>query len=198
MAGPDNLYSVFVNWSKILLPMAAIALLSTLFLWARDTAPTAVPFAELERIAREPRIREPYFAGIANDGSVIALRAEEIRPDPVQADAFAIDTVEAEVDATDGSTVFITAGRGQIDPRGQLVRMTGLARLTSSSGYVMETAGLTANLETGVITSLGALEVQAPFGEFTAGSLTISLSEDGSGQQMVFNGGVRLLYRPQP
>ena len=197
MNGPDNLYSVFVAWSKILLPLAAIALLSTLFLWARDKTPTSIPFAELEKIAREPRISEPYFAGIANDGSVIALRAEQIRPDPEVPDAFAIDTVRAEVGATDGSTVDITAGRGRIDPRAQLVRMTGLARLTSSSGYVMETAGLLADLESGVITSIGPLEVQAPYGDFTAGGLTISLSEDGTGQQMVFNGGVRLVYRPQ-
>lgn len=198
MIGSDNLYSQFVAWSKILLPLAALALLSTLFLWARDTDPTAIPFAELEEIAREPRISEPYFAGIANDGSVIALAAEEIRPDASRPDAFAVTGIRAEIDATDGSSIEITAGQGEIDPRSKRATMTQLALLTSSSGYVMETEGLVADLESGIVTSLGPLAVQAPFGDFTAGGLTISLSDSGEGQQMVFNGGVRLLYQPQP
>lgn len=198
MNGADNLYSQFVAWSKILLPMAALALLSTLFLWARSSEPTAIPFAELEEIARDPRVSQPYFAGIADDGSVIALAAEEIRPDAARPDAFAVTTIRAEIDATDGSRIEITAGRGEIDPRAQTATMTELARLTSSSGYVMETEGLVADLQTGTITSLGPLEVQAPYGDFTAGGMTVSLSDSGEGQQMVFNEGVRLLYQPQP
>ncbi|SMY07096.1 LPS export ABC transporter periplasmic protein LptC [Flavimaricola marinus] len=198
MNGSDNLYSQFVAWSKMLLPLAALALLSTLFLWARASEPTAIPIAELEELAREPRISEPYFAGIADDGSVIALAAEEIRPDADRPDAFAVTTIRAEIDATDGSRIEITAGRGEIDPRAKTATMSELARLTSSSGYVMETEGLVADLSTGTITSLGPLEVQAPYGDFTAGGLTIALSESGEGQQMVFNGGVRLLYQPQP
>lgn len=197
MIGSDNLYSQFVTWSKILLPLAGLALLSTLFLWARGEEQMAVPFAELEELAREPRINAPNFAGITDDGSVISLQATDIRPDPEQPDAFAVQTIRAEIDATDGSRIEITAGEGAIDPRARKATLSGLARLTSSSGYVMETSGLVADLQSGSITSLGPLEVQAPFGDFTAGGLTIALSDSGEGHQMVFNGGVRLLYQPQ-
>ncbi len=75
--------------------------------------------------------------------------------------------------------------------------MTGLARLTSSSGYEMETGGLIADFGTGVVTSIGPLEIQAPFGDMTAGGMRLAMSGDGTGQQMVFNGGVRLLYQRQ-
>jgi lipopolysaccharide export system protein LptC len=197
--GTDNLYSQFVVWSKVMLPLAALALLSTLFLFARSTGPnSSTPIAEIEAIAREPRITEPYFSGIANDGSVISIAADEIRPDPDQPDAFAVGKIEAEIEATDGSHVTISAGEGQIDPRARLARMTGLARMTSSSGYVMETAGVVADLDSGTVTSIGPLEVQAPYGDLTAGGLILSVTDTGTGQQMVFNGGVRLLYQPQP
>lgn len=199
MGATDNFYSLFVSWSKILLPLAGIALLSTMFMFARTGAPEpTIPFAEIEEIARDARISDPRFAGVAEDGSTVTIAADAIRPDPILPDAFAVTEIRADIVASDGSVILITAGMGSIDPRAQTARMTGLARLTASSGYVMETDGLLADLASGVVTSLGALEVHAPFGEMTAGGLEISLSPDGSGQRMVFNNGVRLLYTPQP
>ena len=197
MDGTDNFYSRFVTAAKIFLPMSALALLSVIFLFARAPSDEPqIPYAEIEDIAREPRMTEPHFAGIADDGSVIAIRAEEIRPDPDTPDAFAIARVRAEIDAQDGSRVEISAGVGRIDPRAERAELSGLARLTSSSGYEMETLGLVADLATGEIVSTGRLEVRTPFGALTAGAVRIALSEDGTGQQMVFNEGVRLLYRP--
>ena len=60
----------------------------------------------------------------------------------------------------------------------------------------METNGLTANLETGVIMSDGALEIRAPFGRLTAGRVTFKTANDDTGQQMLFTQGVRLIYTP--
>ena len=199
MGGADNLYSQFVSWSKILLPLAGIALLSTMFLFARSNGPEpTIPYAEIEEIARDARISDPRFSGVAADGSSITITARDIRPDADTADAFTVTEIRADIAAVDGSEILITAGVGRLDPRAQIAEMTGLARLTASSGYVMETDGITANLETGRITSLGSLEVHTPFGELTAGGLDVSLSPDGTGQRMVFNEGVRLLYTPQP
>ena len=60
MAVADNTYSRVVGWLKILLPLGALALLSTLFLFARGIAPVGeIPYAELEEIAREARISDP-------------------------------------------------------------------------------------------------------------------------------------------
>lgn len=199
MDGTDNLYSRMVAGVKILLPLSAVALLSVMFLLARaPNEDPRIPYAEIEDIARDPRVTAPYFAGIADDGSVIAISAREVRPGGSGPDGFEIVEAQAEIDATDGSRIEIWAGLGQIDPRGQTAVLSGLARLESSSGYVMETSGLIADLASGEIRSTGPLEVRAPFGEMTAGALRVALSEDGTGQQMVFNEGVRLLYRPQP
>lgn len=195
----DNLYSRFVNWSKILLPLAALALLSTVFLLARgDEAETDIPIAELEAIAREPRISAPRFAGTTEDGSAIAVSAGLIRPDADNPEAFIIEEIRATVDSPDGSRIEMTSGAGVIDGRARTVELSALVRLTTSSGYMMETTGLLAQMDSGQIASLGALEVRAPFGQISAGRLTISTDPAGLGQRMVFNDGVRLLYQPQP
>ena len=196
MDAPDNLYSRFVGLAKVLLPLAALGLLSTLFLFSRGGGGETIPMADIEEIAREPRISGPSFAGIADDGSVLSISADTIRPLEGNPDGFVITAPKAEIGATDGSRVEITAGNGRIDGRSRQAELTGLARVTTSSGYKMETSGMTADMRTGVLESTGPLEVRAPFGDLTAGRFTLSDPGDGGGPRMLFTDGVRLLYRP--
>lgn len=199
MGRADNLYSAFVGWMKVLLPLAALALLSTIFLLARGTNNVqSIPYAELAAIAREQGMTNPNLAGVTDDGSAVTITAAALRPTTGTADALTIIAPVLVLDAIDGSRVEISAGDGAIDGRRKLMTLTGLVRLGTSSGYMMETTGIEANLASGQISSLGPLEVQAPFGTLTAGKVVVMTSADGLGQQMVFNGGVRLLYDPQP
>ena len=195
MLGDDNLYSQFVGFLKITLPLAALALMSTVFLFARaPTQDSAVPYAEIEEIAREPRLSGAQVSGVADDGSVIQLTAETARP---LGDVLLVETMFASIDAVDGIHIDIRAGQGEINNATRIALMTGLARVVTSNGYEMETAGITANLTTGQIISDGALEIQAPFGYLTAGQMIIETPEGMDGQVMLFQNGVRLVYTPQ-
>lgn len=195
MTTPDNRYSRFVAWSKILLPLAALALLSTLFLFARkDSAPGDIPFSQIEEIARSPRITAPSFAGIAEDGSVFTVTASTIRPLAHRPDSFSIADFRAEIAGAAGATLLLSASEGAFDGRSRTITLTGLARLATSTGYAMETTGLTADLAAGRVQTNGALEIRAPFGVLTAGRM--EYGPGPAGPQMVFNGGVRLLYQP--
>jgi len=199
VARSDTRYTRFVNWSKIILPLAALALLSTLFLFARSTNNgVTIPYAEIEEIANEPRISAPSLAGIADDGTVVGVTASTIRPDAADADSFFVMDIAITLDATDGSRVEITAAEGHVDGPAQEARLTGMARAVSSSGYTIETSELTADLKAGTVISEVPVTAQAPFGALTAGGVTIHAGMDGVGTQMVFNNGVRLLYQPQP
>jgi lipopolysaccharide export system protein LptC len=195
MLGDDNLYSKFVGFLKITLPLAALALMSTVFVFARaPTQDSAVPYAEIEEIAREPRLSGAQVSGVADDGSVIQLTAETARP---LGDVLLVETMFASIDVVNGIHIDIRAGRGEINNATRIARLTGLARIETSNGYEMETAGITANLTTGQITSDGALEIQAPFGSLTAGQMIIETPEGMGGQVMLFQNGVRLVYTPQ-
>jgi len=195
MFAGENFYSQFVGFLKITLPLAALALMSTVFLFARaPTQETTIPYAEIQEIAQEPGLSGAQFSGVADDGSIIELTARNTRPD---GDVLSADTLSAGIDTVDGTRIDITAGRGEIDNGARIARLTGLARLVTSNGYEMETAGITTNFATGQITSEGALEVQAPFGALTAGQLVIDTPEGAEGQVMLFQNGVRLVYTPQ-
>lgn len=197
MDGPDNLYSQAVGWIKIVLLMGALALLSTLFLFARSPADqTEIPFAEIADLARDQRLTAPRFFGLADDGSTIAIAARNARPGPDGPDKVQIESLSLSLEGTDGSQLDITAGSSLIDGQTQVARLEGLARLTTSTGYVMETVGLTADLKSGIIASDGMLEIQAPYGEMTAGRIEIRTGPDGPGRQLLFTGGVHLIYTP--
>lgn len=197
MAAPDNFHSQLVGWSKIILPLCALGLLSTLFLFARSNNDTSdIPFADIAALAQDQRINAPRFSGVADDGSVIALSAQSAKLDPEETSRLNVSMLKLVVDAADGSVLRVTAIEGEVDSGAKVAQLKGLARLETSNGYSMETNGLSANFETGVVTSAGALEVHAPFGEITAGRVTFQSADDNSGHQMLFTDGVRLVYTP--
>jgi len=196
VATADNRYSRFVAWMKILLPLAALALLSTMFLFARGTTPgPEIPFAELQDLASDPRMSNPSFAGIAPDGSVVTVTARSIRPQAGQDQAWVIDSLRAVIADTEGRGLVMTAAEGLLDAQARAITLTGLARLTTSTGFAMETRGLHLAYDTGTIQTDSALEIRAPFGDLVAGGMTYGPGATGK-PQVVFIGGVRLLYQP--
>ncbi|MEL6642252.1 MAG: hypothetical protein AAFP98_13255 [Pseudomonadota bacterium] len=198
MATEANFHTWFVGWLKILLPLGALALLSTLFLFARNPANHGqeIPIAQIEAIAKEQQITAPQFSGLTDDGSIVAVQAEEAKPQPNNPDALLVERLTIDLDTPQGTTLNITSGTSILDTVAQTARLNGLSRVITSSGYTMETNGLTADLKTGEVVSDGRLAIQAPFGDLTAGKVRIHVTAEGTGQQMVFTDGVRLVYTP--
>jgi lipopolysaccharide export system protein LptC len=78
-----DLHSRIVGWAKVILPLAALGILSTLFLFARTIDPEdAIPYAEVdvEDRIREPRLTAPTYSGVTSDGSAVTFQAVEARP----------------------------------------------------------------------------------------------------------------------
>lgn len=198
MSATDNLHSQLVGWAKIILPLCALALLSTLFLFARSAnTPDEAALAQAAEIAREQRVTAPQFSGVTENGDIIVISAKSAQPDSVRADTVQVDDMRLRLDATDGEFVEVTATRGEVDGRAGVASFLGLARLETSNGYVMETNGLIAELDTGRVISDGVLEIRAPFGTLTAGQVTFQNPPESAGLQILFTNGVRLLYTPQ-
>jgi lipopolysaccharide export system protein LptC len=198
MGGRDNIYSQIVTLAKIILPIGAIGLLSTLFLFARAPGETTqIDMTEVTEIAREQRLSAPRFSGVTDDGSVLTISARAARPNPTDTSVVLTDEMQLRMDNPDGSSIAVTTTAGELDGPRKIAHFLGLARLETSTGYTMETSGITAALDTGVITSDGHLEVRTPYGELTAGKVTFQMAESGVAQQMLFTNGVKLIYTPQ-
>lgn len=198
MSSADNLYSQWVGWAKIILPLGAIGLLSTLFLFARNPADTTdIPLAQVAELAREQQLTAPEFSGMTDTGAIVVFSARSARPAPDHPDRADITDLRFRLSNPGGSTLDVTGVTGQIDGRSRTARFSGLVRLETSTGYSMETNGLTVTLDDGTAVSDGLLEIRAPMGRLTAGQMTFRADNPDTGHQMLFTDGVRLVYTPQ-
>lgn len=197
MPAADNLYSQWVGWIKILLPLGALGLLSTLFLLARSPVETGdIPLAQVADLARDQQLTGPEFSGITNDGAVVVVSARIARPAAEQ-DSIDVADLRLTLDNPGGGTLAVTGVTGNLDTRMRIARFSGLVRMVTSTGYTMETGGLTVTLDDGTAISDGVLEVRAPFGQLSAGQVTFQADGSETGYQMLFTNGVTLIYTPQ-
>jgi lipopolysaccharide export system protein LptC len=197
--GYDNTYSRFVAWSKVILPTAALSLLSTLFLFSKGrNGEGDIPIAQIEEIARDTKLTGPKFAGVNAAGTAFSLSAASARPRPGESEIYDIDRINAQMKTTDGVTVDFFAGQGEMNSITQNAVLSNLVRIESSTGYQMETTGLIALFDKGTVESTGPLEVRSPFGALTAGHMIFSQATSDAGSEIVFNQGVRLIYQPEP
>lgn len=198
MARVDNRYSRFVQWAKIIFPLVALGLLSTMFLFSRNLDPSdAIPFAEIdvEKIAREQQLTAPRFSGTTSDGSAIVVDAERAVPDLTDLRRLTISKVVARIESISGPSYGIIANSAVYDGTVNTLDLEGDVRLSTSTGYKLETNRLVANLVATEITAPNTVTGRAPAGVLQAGSM--ALTTDGTTQVLVFKNGVKLVYNPK-
>lgn len=192
-------YSRWVAILKVLLPLAALGLLSTLFLLSRKVDPEAtIPFADRE-IAdrlRDQQITAPVFTGTSANGDDIYITASTVSP-PIGSKPARATDLEARIQGRGGVRINVHARRGTFeDTIGAATFLDGVV-IETSAGYVIETDLLTAQLDQSSATAPGNISGQGPLGMFDAGSMEITPKNDGEGLHIVFNKGIRLVYDPK-
>lgn len=192
-------HSRTVGWLKVALPLMALAILSTLFLLSDQINPDdALPYAEVdvETLAREPRMTAPSYAGTTSDGAAVTLTADEARPQGVEAPASA-EGLRLELVTPDGAVTDLVATHAVVDPATNQATLSGGVTITTSTGYRMETDTVTAGLDRSRLESAGEVTATGPAGNLRADRMTLRQdNQTPDAYVLVFNGGVRLVYRP--
>lgn len=198
MASPLTRHSRLVFWLKITMPILALAILSTLFLFARHIEFDGnLPFAEvdLDKLANDPRLTDPKFATMTADGSAVKVTAGTARPGPNAEDPVAVEDVVALYETAAGARIGVQAADGVYDAAGARLSLTGDVLLTTSDGYRLSAPEMFSRLDATEILAEGPVITDAPFGRIESGGMRLAGPE--SAHRLVFNKGVRLLYRPK-
>ncbi len=198
MARAENLHSRLVAWMKILLPLAALAILSTLFLISRSVDPTREPVTDidLERRALEQGATRPRLAGMTRAGDQITFSAQSARPDPADAEKLFAERVLAEIRLKQGNRVTIAANRAELRRRDMKAALSGAVDLSTADGYRLRTDRLNISYDTLLAQTPGAVSGTGPPGQIEAGRMTIRRAPDSEAAEMLFTDGVRLVYDP--
>jgi lipopolysaccharide export system protein LptC len=123
-----NRYSRLVGGLKVVLPIVALGLLSTLFLLSDPPDPDrALPYAEVDvaQLARELRLTQPRLAGVLPDGREVTLVAEAAAPDFETTDVIVTDQIEGRIAISGDGFVLLDAGAGRIDVEGRIADLSG-------------------------------------------------------------------------
>lgn len=188
------MHSRMVAWLRVLLPLAALAILSTLFLLGRSPDPDdAIPYADVdaEELARDPRMTRPEFAGVTNGGAAVTLTAERATPSSEQEGV--ADTLRMTWRAADGLAADLTAPHGAIED--DLIRLEGGVRVTTSDGWAITVPQVESDLGADRVAGMGGLTAFAPMGRIDAADMVMERDPDGA-QVLNLSGDVRLLYQP--
>lgn len=199
MAWRDTLYSRVVTWLKIMLPLMALGLLATLFLFSNRIDPTTVEPAtdlDLRQRASDQQITAPVFAGSSDTGDLISLNADAARPDPDNPGRIVVDAPRARIEMRSGLLINTRANSGVFTLSESRVVLSGSAYLNSSAGYEVWTDSLDMALSVIRIESKTVVRAKGPPGRLTAGEMLVTGRPDGTGTQLLFTQGVKLIYDP--
>jgi len=201
MIAYDNNYSRFVAYTKVILPIIALGILSTLFLFSRTIDPSqSIPFADVDisELAREQGIGAPYYAGVTEDGSAISITAKSARPSAGNPKIISATFMSTIIEDTEGGRLDMTSAQGQIDTDQQVVTLAGGVEIRTSTGYSIDTSGITAALDETSLISDGRITATGPLGSLNAGQMElIAQNKPDQAHLLVFKGGVKLIYDPK-
>ncbi|GAB4388593.1 hypothetical protein [Albidovulum sp.] len=199
MKGYGDTHSRMVFWLKIILPLIALVILSTLFLFSRRIATEGtLPYAEIDvnRLAQEQRLGAPRYQSVTADGAAVSFQAATARPGDAEGPASA-SQAWLLYDTPGGMTVELTAPAAQFDDTAQRATLTGGVTVTTSTGYSVTSSGFDAALAQTRLRSRGPVAAQAPFGALDAGQMLLrQAGGEGPGYELDFTAGVKLIYRP--
>lgn len=191
-------YSRMVAWLKVLLPLAALGLLSSLFLISRNVGTEAViPFAdrEIEDRMRGQQVTQPFFSGNTANGDEIMVTASVVR---AGGEAPVIATgLQARIQMADGGNFTLASDRGTIHPDQDLARFIGRVVITSSRGLTITSDALKTHLSNIRAESPGPVQATGVLGHLDAGRMEITAKTQNGPVHIIFNNGVKLIYDPQ-
>ena len=191
-------YSAFVVWVKTLLPIVALGMLSTIFLFSGKVDVTqSLPYAKfnIAEIIREQRITKPYFSGVFNNNTEIILSAAYASSDIKNVDILNITELSIVLKSPTAKTIRITAGLGTLNSASQKAVISNDVHLTAIPGFWLKTNNLTVDLKQGVATANNVFQSRTGFGTINAGKLVVQMIANE--QQIIFTNGVRLIYYPK-
>ena len=199
--GDDGItYSRVVGWLKIGLPLAALALLSTLFLFAKDRDGSGnVPFAqgELEKKANEETISNAQFFGHSDKGHSIELSAQTAKPDQTNPAIVFAQGVKANIGLNSGGRIRFSSENAVVDQIGKQATLTENVVINSTDGYTIRTEGLVTHLEKIEAQSTAPVTADGHGARLEAGKVELSEIGPEKTPYLFFTNGVKLVYTPK-
>lgn len=193
-------HSRMVSLLKVLFPLLALALLSTLFLLSRVIDPeTVIPFAdkEIQDRLRDQQVTGPFFSGTTANGDQISFSAEKLTTPQNEVGANRAEAVRVVMNLAGGAVITLQANIAHFEMPKDRAELEGDVVIETSTDYMIQSDRLTTQMTLFDVRSPGPVSARSPMGTLHAGSMTISSPKPGEPAQLIFKNGVKLIYDPK-
>lgn len=195
----DNPHTRLVNWAKIILPLVALGLLSTLFLLSRKVdLSDQIPISDVDltQRAHDQGVTNPSFAGVTMGGEEVSFRAQSVRPDPADRDILLAERAQAKLTLNGGGVVDISSLRGTTNQAEMTAQLDGNVRFVTTTGYDILTESITTRFSTLYAETPGEIVGTGPPGDLRAGRMVLTSDPETGAANLRFTDGVKLIYMP--
>jgi lipopolysaccharide export system protein LptC len=201
MAVGPGLYSRVVAILKVGLPLMALAMLGSLFLFTDQEAPQgelAFSPADLAELAAGMEVLNPVLSGTTDANDAFRFTAAVVVPDAAPPTRAQAREITGRVSFIGGPQVDLAAAGADLDLKTRLLELEGDVRVTTSDGYRLEAARMQVDLRGGILRAEEAVTAAGPMGTIAARRLDVRPDPDAEGSRLfLFEDAVRLVYDPR-
>ena len=173
-------HSRWVQFLKVLLPLAAILMLSTVFLLSRSIETNvSVPFTQKEvdeRLAGQV-VTRPNYRGTTRKGEDVQIEAAQVTQGG-QGDSPTAAEFTGRYGLLNGGVITLDSNDGQISPDKGTATFAGDVLITTTDGIQVRTDLLNTSLEEIRGNTPGQVNGTGPIGQFTAGRMTFGAEKN--------------------
>ena len=191
-------YSRTVRLMKVALPIGAVLLIGTIFVFGRERAAVIDldQAADMAALGTGLRLDEPRFAGVTEDGDPFVVTADWALPDGAMPDRVGLERPVGELHMADETVVTVRAATGELFRGDERLNLAGDVVLETSDGYRVETPRVEVDLGAKVAVAPERLHATGPRGGIEADRVRVVRGEGKGGTTVLFEGDVRVTWQP--
>ena len=196
-------HTSFVKIARIALPIFALLVISSLFLFERVDALRDDAFVVAEQFkeaASDQRVTNPKYSGLSREGDAFTITAKEAFPDGPRPNSLDMNAPIILIETKRGLAIETKAKEGRIDFQDRNASLSGEVVLMASNGLSAKSDQIFFEFESGTIESPSQIEAKSNIGSITAGSMKTSPGQTDQQAEpeniIYFADGVRVIYQP--
>lgn len=186
-------HSTVVRSMRLLLPIAALAVVVVIMAWKSDNNPvTAVPREEISpQTISQNELIKPKFQSEDDNGQPYSITADKATQNAEDMNTLFLQKPVADIALKSGGAISLTAVNGQYKQQQKGLTLDGQVVVHNEAGYQIQTEKMNIDVEQQIITSDSPVTGTGPQADITATGLNVN----GNSKIVIFNGPAKLTLR---